>query len=112
MDSAERGRIFDADSGEVVDVKKPPVIDCRNCDAPVCDPIVLALKQALQRGTVTAIGGESDLDNAVRSVDCGQCLFSAGASRYVGAPIAIVICKRQKNAARVAGIAGMSRQRG
>ena len=109
MDSAKRGRIFDENSGEVVDVKKAPVIYRRNCDAPVCDPIVLALEQAMQqRGTVTAIGGKSDLDNAVRSVDCGQCLFQCRrlAIRW-RAGIAIIICKRQKNAARVAGIAGM-----
>ena len=53
MDCSERGRIFDADSGEVVDIEKAPVIDRRKCDAPVCDPIVLALEQAMQqRGTV------------------------------------------------------------
>ena len=110
MDCSERGGIFDADAGEVVDIEKASIIDRRKCDAPVCDPIVLALEQTMQQrcALIAAIGGDPALDNAVRSLDCRESLFQARSLPVRWrAGIAIVICKRQKSAAPVAYFAGV-----
>src|SRR5690242_1674402 len=49
MDRAECCRVFDANAREICDVEEPPVVHRGKRDAPICNSVVLAFEETMEK---------------------------------------------------------------